>query len=171
MCSTMRWFILSGIHSMCLSPSPVLAVCSGKRNGRRKWYFSLKKGSFFADISSFNVVQQSEVQSSETTGYARSVNDEATNWYFLMNRLQMRSRHIANMDRHQSAPLPTSTDPLSALNTGQSSLPMRPMVSLLGRLSRAHSIPNCLIILWEIRFCRNAILSQVPSPLSSWTMH
>src|SRR5579859_7761360 len=106
-----RWFILSGIHSMYLSLSPLLAVCSGKRNGRRKWYLSLKMGSFFADISSFNVALQSEAKSLGTTGYTRYVNGEATNWYSLMNRLQMRSLLIENMDGRQLGQLPTFTAP------------------------------------------------------------
>ena len=63
---------------MYLSPSPLLAVCSGKGNGRGNWYFCLKKGWIFADMSSFNDVQQSEAKSSGTTGYSRYVNGKAT---------------------------------------------------------------------------------------------
>ena len=62
---------------MYLSPSPLLAVCSGKGNGRENWYFCLKKGWIFADMSSFNDVQQSEAKSSGTTGYSRYVNGKA----------------------------------------------------------------------------------------------
>lgn len=64
---------------MCLSLSLVSGVCSEKRSGPRKWYFSLTREPLFADVSSFNVVLQREAKSSGTTGYARSANGKATN--------------------------------------------------------------------------------------------
>ena len=44
------------------------------------------------------------------------------------------------------------------------------MVTLLGRSSKAHSILNCSMTLFEIRFYRNATRSQGRGPLSSWTI-